>query len=62
MEYDTILAEKPACPDTVEFKRPVAHKPKYHCSDTFMRRYYSRDSYCPSNENDRILDKIKRPY
>lgn len=64
MENDTLVMERPttSCPDTIDFKRPVPHKNKFNCSDSFMRKFYGHDSYCPSNENNRVLDKIERPY
>jgi hypothetical protein len=62
MEFEIKLSQNETCPHTVEFKRPVPHKRKYTCDDKFMRQYYAHDTYCPSNENNRVFEKIKRPY
>ncbi len=62
MYNETMLSET-IIVGTVEFSRPPGVKKiRYNCHDTYMRKYYGHDTYCPSNENARVFDQIERPY
>jgi hypothetical protein len=62
MTKETKLAEMIAIGE-VEFTRPAGVRMiRFGCHDTYMRKYYGIDTYCPSNENARMFDQVQRPY
>lgn len=62
MQNETMLAEMIGI-GSVEFSRPAGIRTiRYNCHETYMRKYYGYDTYCPSNENTRVFDQVQRPY